>query len=189
MLITEKWLNDQNACGGGIQWWKSLNTGKPEDIFRAAQTEEEFDYCVWMVKYTFNKKQAVEFSIFCAEKVLHFWEEKYPENDSPARAIEAAKKYLKRPCKETKDAAKDAANASAAAAAAYAASAAAAEAAVNAAGAAGAAAYAARSAIKYAARSAYNTAVAASGASVAAANAVESLRQEILEEAARIVAK
>ena len=175
MLITEKWLNDKEACEGGIQWWKSLNTGKPEDIFRAAQTEEEFDYCVWMVKYTFNKKQAVEFSIFCAEKVLHFWEEKYPENDSPARAIEAAKKYLKRPCKETKDAAKDAAAASAAYAAA-------AHNAVNAAY----AAYAARSAIKYAARSAYNTAVAASAE---AANAVESLRQEILEEAARIISK
>ena len=54
-------------------------------------------------------------AIFSAELVLHIFEEKYPEDKRPRLAIEAAKKWLVNPSKET------AAAAAAAAAAAYAA--------------------------------------------------------------------
>ena len=191
MLITEKWLNDKEACAEGIQWWKSLNTEKPEEIFRAAKTEEEFNYCVWLIQRIFNKKQSVPFSIFCAEKVLYFWEEKYPEDTRPHKAIEAAKKYISTPCKKTKEAAYAASRAASEASFASAASAAAA-AAANASRAASEVSFA------YAADTAANAAYAAYWAAAKAAkaadwasvaSAVESLRQEILEEAARIISK
>ena len=95
----------------------------------------------------------VAFAILCAESVLKVYEDKYPTDDRPRKAIEAAKEYLKNPSANAAHAAYAAANAAHAAAyaahAAYAAYAAAnaaanaAYAAANAAHAAHAAAYAA----------------------------------------------
>jgi len=60
----------------------------------------------------------VSFAILCAEAVLSIYEIKYPNDDRPRKAIEAAKKYLRHP---SADAARAAYAAYAAADAAYAA--------------------------------------------------------------------
>ena len=72
----------------------------------------------------------MKYAVFAAETTLHIYEKRYPGNDKPRKAIEAAKAYLKNPCKKTTAAAY------AAAAAAYAAADAAADAAAYAADAA-----------------------------------------------------
>jgi hypothetical protein len=38
-----------------------------------------------------DKQLSVKLAIFCAERVLHIFEEKYPNDDRPRKAIEAAK--------------------------------------------------------------------------------------------------
>ena len=79
----------------------------------------------------------VSYAVFAAEEVIDIYEKKYPDNDKPRRAIEAAKRCINNPSKENKAAAAAyAADAADAAAAAYAAAA-------DAAAAAYAAAYAA----------------------------------------------
>jgi hypothetical protein len=45
------------------------------------------------------------FAILCAESVLKYFENKYPKDDRPRRAIEAAKGYLKHPTADAADAA------------------------------------------------------------------------------------
>ena len=45
------------------------------------------------------------YAIYCAEAVLHIFEEKYPNDNRPRKAIEAAKEYLKHPTEENKQAA------------------------------------------------------------------------------------
>ena len=100
----------------------------------------------------------IAFAILCAEAVLKIYEDEYPNNDCPRKAIEAAKEYLKNPSARAAAYAADAA----AYAAAYAADAAAdaADAAADAADAADAAraaraaAYAAHAAAHAAARAA-----------------------------------
>ena len=89
------------------------------------------------------------FAILCAESVLKYFEDKYPDDDRPRKAIEAAKEYLK-----TKLAAYAAADAADAAYAAYAAADAAD--AARAAYAAAGAAYAAAGVAYAAADAAYN---------------------------------
>ncbi|MHB8084252.1 MAG: putative immunity protein [Dehalococcoidia bacterium] len=114
-------------------------------------TLKKKDTPVW-VKRCANDVQ-VRFAILCAESALHFFEDKYPKDDRPRKAIEAAKEYLK-----TK-------TASYASYASYAA-----RAAAHAAYAASAASYAA-SATSYAASATFYAASAASYAARAAAYA------------------
>jgi hypothetical protein len=59
----------------------------------------------------------VAFAILCAESVLKIYEDKYPKDDRPHKAIEAAKEYLQHPSKDAAYAAADAAHAAAYAAA------------------------------------------------------------------------
>ena len=96
--------------------------------------------------WKWQKKDSVAIAIYCAELVIDIFEKKYPKDDRPRKAIEAAKAWLKDPTEENRIAA-------------YAASAA------NAAYAVANAAYAATAAANAAANAAY----AASAASVAIA--------------------
>ena len=52
-----------------------------------------------------NKKINLLWAIYCAEAVLHIFEDKYPDDDRPRKAIEAAKNYLKHPTEENRNAA------------------------------------------------------------------------------------
>ncbi len=152
---------------------------------------EQYDKECWsdmrVIKaYKWEQKDSVEEAIFCAELVLHIYEEKYPEDKRPINAIEAAKTWLKDTSEESRltavtmslhasHAAYDAAH-TAAAAAAAAAAADAAAAAANAANAASAftastASTAASAAASAAAYAAYAAAYAAYTASSAASTA------------------
>ncbi len=51
--------------------------------------------------YKWTKKDSVELAIYAAELVLPIWEKECPTDDRPRKAIEAAKNWLKKPCKET----------------------------------------------------------------------------------------
>jgi len=72
------------------------------------------------IKASEDPKEKLSLAIQCVERVLFMWEEKFPDDNRPRKAIEAAKAYLANPTKENKKAAK--AYAKAASAAAYAAS-------------------------------------------------------------------
>ena len=66
--------------------------------------------------YKWTKKDSVKLAIFSAEQVIKFYEEKYPNDDRPRKAIKAAKEWLKNPSKKSRAAAYDAAAAANAAA-------------------------------------------------------------------------
>jgi uncharacterized protein with ATP-grasp and redox domains len=75
--------------------------------------------------YHWTKEDSVELAIFSAELVIDIFEKKYPKDDRPRKAIEAARKYLEAVKSEDKDSVARAADAAyaadAAADAAYAA--------------------------------------------------------------------
>jgi hypothetical protein len=131
-----------------------------------------------------NKEQDVRivFAILCAESVLSVFEDKYPQDNRPRLAIQAAKYYL-----QNKNNAADAARAADAAAyaAAYAADAAAYAAAYAADAAADAAAYAAAyAAAAYATDVAADAAYAADAAAYAAAYAAAAYATDVAADAA-----
>ena len=151
IIINKPWLHTNHACADGILWLKN-HTGigaKAGDILRDVLTDEKWDYFWWLAVRLMTRPQKVEFAIFAAEQVIAIFEKKYPNDDRPRRAIQAAKDWRANPsvaneeaCVLARRAAAAAADAAACAAYAYA-GACAAYAAYDAAYAAYAAAYAA----------------------------------------------
>jgi hypothetical protein len=158
-------ISELEPCSDGFKyakahtnWWEKCERG---------------DWLVWYLRKTdqLPKPLAVAIAIACAEHVLVLFSKKYPNDNRPATAIGAAKKWLAEPTEENQEAAAEAANAAAANAAAEAAAyAESAYTAYTAYSAASAAWTAARSAA-YAAAAAYANAEAAAYAESAAAAA------------------
>ena len=120
--VSIKFLEDNRACYSAKEWFESLQKDRysVRYLARVLFKKNRFDWINWGIVRMMNKKQKVMYAIFAAEQVIKIYEEKYPDDNRPRLAIEAAKKYLKNPSKKTKAA--DAAYADAAAdAAAYAA--------------------------------------------------------------------
>ena len=116
MKITLKQLTEWSACKEGVELFKS-KCGESVDIKKFAKIAislEKFDYAWWTIKHLLKKEQSVKIAIYTAEKVIDVFEKKYPNDDRPRKAIDAAKAWLKEPTETNRAAnAADAANAAA----------------------------------------------------------------------------
>jgi hypothetical protein len=65
----------------------------------------EPDLALCDILHNFDKKFGIEFAVWCAKKVIHIWEEFFPNENSPQLAIEAAEAWLKAPSEENTNAA------------------------------------------------------------------------------------
>jgi hypothetical protein len=149
-------LNPNHADIVNPQIWEAEGEIAVEDYGKVGcfglTTIKKLPIPEWYTDEERRKRVCTLFAVLCAEAVLKYYEEKYPDDKRPRKAIEAARKYLKTKTASAASAARTAASAAASAArtAAYAA-ASAASAARTAASAAASAAYAAASAAAYAA--------------------------------------
>jgi hypothetical protein len=143
-MISLKSLEKMNVCSDGILWYKE-NRKKTLLETLELTDNQTINYFNWFVSRKLSKENKIHYAIFAAEQVIDIFEKKYPNDNRPRKAIEAAKNYLKDPSAANKKVAYAAA-AAAAYAAAYATNAAA-----YAADAAAYAAYAADAAAAYAA--------------------------------------
>jgi len=142
MKITQKWLEEKSACLEGREWFQKCGIDESIQILKKLISEDRLDWANWFIVRLMKRKQYLAYAIFAAEQVIDIYEKKYPDNDKPRQAIEAAKAVLAKDTKETRAAAAAAADAAAYAsayAAAYASATAAAYAAYAAASAANAA--------------------------------------------------
>ena len=130
MLITKEWLKEKSACKEGYEW--SLKQDGFEDgieVIKFLNTLVEdghWDWANWVIVRAMTRPQCLAYAIFSSEQVIDIFEKKYPKDDSPRKAIEAAKRVLENDTEENRaaaGAAAAAAYAGAAAAAAYAAAA------------------------------------------------------------------
>ena len=126
MEITERFLRiDNHACDEGYQWW--LDNEEPSDVITTAKklnSDGHNNWSNWLIVRFMSHEQKVQYAIFAAEQVIEIYEKKYPNDDRPRKAIEAAKNYLKDKSLKNKKAAAAAYAAAAADAAAAAAAAA-----------------------------------------------------------------
>jgi len=106
--ITRQWLIKHEACSDGIEWYDGLGKTNIKDIYRAGE-QDDFDYIVWHIAESLIIRKKIEFAIFCAELVLPIFENEYPSDDRPRKAIEAAQSVLRRNTKKNKEDAEDAA--------------------------------------------------------------------------------
>ncbi len=158
-MITKNWLEHHNACKDGKKWAVCV-IGDGMELSELLPKFERADWMLWTLRRAskLTKVQYVELAVICAQRVLAIYDKKYPKDDRPRKAIEAAMAYAKDPSEKNRKA--SAAAAYAAYAAAYAAYADAADAAY--------AAYAAYAAAYAAADAAYAAAAAAYAAYAAA---------------------
>jgi len=158
MIITKRWLIRQQACWEGIDWFLTQKNREPRALLRALIKENQpLEWGNWFLSRKLKRIDKVRYAVYAAKQVLGLFEEEYPNDDRPRKAIKAVEKYIKNPTKKNKEAAY------AVAYAAYAAADAAAHAAAC-------AAYAARAArAAYAAYAAYAAADAARAACAACA--------------------
>ncbi len=187
MKLTKDWLSEHHACEEGLIWFGAQQETDWEHIVKKLMLEKRYGWTNWLIIRLMTRKQKICYAIFAARQVLGIFEKKYPKDDRPRKAIEAAEKCLEDDSEQIKNAA--AAAASAAASAVYAVTAYAADAAdaaYAAAYAAYAAAYAADAAYAvgcgaaYAAADAAADAAYAAYAAYAAADAKEKMQIKIL---------
>ena len=134
---------------------------------------------IWVWKKFATINEAAMFGLYCADSVLHIFQNRYPNDDRPRLALQSAREYLADPSLENNKKCKAAAYAAANAYAAAAAGAAYAYAAAAAAYAADAAAYAADTAAYAAAYAAVDAAYASAVNAADAADAARNSQQDL----------
>ena len=173
MKVTKEQIKALNPCRHG---WERYLKNQEEDLLTLlldANKSNPSD-ARWLFTRLMNKTQCMKIAVFSAREVLHIFEEKYPEDKRPRKAIEAVETCLKDPSERNRELAADAA------AAAYAASSA------SSASSADAAAYAAAASYASSASSA-SYAVYAAAVYAAADAAKKELQEKIIKEAVRIL--
>ena len=195
MQITKQWLKEKNACTEGFGWFvaKKYDEISLTELTEALIADKKFNWSMWVLRNALDKIALVKMAVFAAEQVIDLYEKKYPTDDRPRKAIDAAKAYIAQPSANAAHAAYAAANAAYAAAHAAYAAANAAYAAADAAYAAAHAAYAAANAADAAyaaahAADAANAAYAAADAAYAAADAAyAAMKTKILRYGATLI--
>ncbi len=108
MKITIKQLKQLNACQDGIDWFNKQKNKEAKHILRQCLKDNHFDYANWFVAKLFTKPQAVMYIIFNAEQCIKNFEQTYPNDTRPRKAIEAAKQWLSDPTGQNESAAESA---------------------------------------------------------------------------------
>jgi len=176
--ITDKWITKNTPCQEAIEWWDKKERDSLSLLDKMMKAEK-YDWANWFIVRIMTYHDCVSYAVYAAEQVINLYETKYPDDDRPRKAIEAAKKCIKNPSAKNKKAAYAAAKA-----AAYAADAAYAAYAASYAAYTADAAYEASYAASYAAKAA---AYAAKAASYAVANAAPYAAKKAASYAAKAV--
>jgi hypothetical protein len=100
MKITLAWLKKNHACPSGIDWFLAQSKTDGIKLINALYKDSHFDWAIWLLVRLMNRKQQIALSIFAARSVLPIFEKRYPKDDRPILAIEAAEAYLLHNTKE-----------------------------------------------------------------------------------------
>lgn len=96
MIITTDFLKSKNACSDGYDRFVRLY-GKSAELSKVIKghiKDSTLNYANWLITKVMTPEQCVRYAIFAAEQVLYIFENKYPNDNRPRKAIEAAKNYL-----------------------------------------------------------------------------------------------
>ena len=117
MKITLGFLEEKNACKKGVVWFVNQKETDAVLVLNALINDKKLDWANWLIVRVMDRAQRLAYAIYAAEQVIDIYEKKYPTDDRPRKALEAAKRVLGKDTKENRNAAYAAANAAANAAA------------------------------------------------------------------------
>ena len=103
MNLTKEWLKSNNACSDCVKWWEDQTEA---DAIRVVLklVDHNYNWSSWLLVRLMSHKQKVQYAVFAAEQVIEIYEKKYPKDDRPRKAIEAAKAFIKDPSDNKKKA-------------------------------------------------------------------------------------
>jgi hypothetical protein len=116
MKITSEWLQRQNACSPGFEWFKNQTESKPEVLIAKLIDEERLDWANWLIVRVLTHKQQIAYAIYAADQVLEIFEKHNKEDKRPRKTIDSARAVLKRNTQKNREAAYYAADSAKAAA-------------------------------------------------------------------------
>ena len=98
-IVTRDWLDKNNACQEAAEKFSEVfgKSGILKDIINFTIREKNNQYLQWanwLIVRKMNHNQQIKYAIYAAEQILYIFEQKYPDDDRPRNAIEAAKKHL-----------------------------------------------------------------------------------------------
>ena len=108
MIITKQWLQKEDACLSGVKWFLSQKESDGLKVVKKLIVENKLDWANWLIVRMMTYKQHVSYAVFAAEQCIDIYEKKYPDDNRPRLAIEAAKQCIKNPSPENKSAARSA---------------------------------------------------------------------------------
>ena len=97
MEITKEWMENNKACQAGIDWVLNQKETDPIKLIKIAiksNEEKILNYANWGICRVFNKIQKIKYAIYAARQVLHIFENEYPDDDRPRKAIKSAENYI-----------------------------------------------------------------------------------------------
>ena len=100
--ITLDWLKEKGACVGGVEWFKKQEKSEPLEGLEALIADNRLSWANWSIVRLMTYKQYVSYAVFSAEQVIGIFEEKYPQDIRPRKAIEAAKECIEDPSVKNK---------------------------------------------------------------------------------------
>ena len=114
--VDRAWLKEHNACPDGFKYWCEHCEGQDTDQQLLILVKDHDDWAWWMLTRLLTIEQNRQLAVFAAKEVLPIFEKKFPEDQRPRKAIEAAEKVIGCDIEENRAAARDAAWAAGAAA-------------------------------------------------------------------------
>ena len=91
-----EFCHTHGACSEAVQW---LGKNKIDSLSGAYEQCQRGDWLLWMLGKAdkINKKQAITLACQFARRVLPIFQRKYPKDDRPLKAIEAAEAWVENP--------------------------------------------------------------------------------------------
>ncbi|MCP4705723.1 MAG: hypothetical protein GY865_14080 [candidate division Zixibacteria bacterium] len=94
----------------GVEWFDAQSESDVIKVLQKLDKEGHMDWANWFIVRNMTKKQCISYAIFAAAQVIDIYEKRYPDDNRPRQAIDAAKKYLKYPSRKNAAAAHSAAD-------------------------------------------------------------------------------
>ena len=103
--LNKAFFKKHEACIDGYEWTLSRPDNTVEGTIKELIDIERIDWANWTIARCLNKKQKIQYAVFAAKQVLDIFEKKYPDDNRPREAIEAAEKCIEHNTKKNRAAA------------------------------------------------------------------------------------
>lgn len=89
MKITEKFLNDRNACQEGMEWvaQNKLIGLEPILFLKGLMNGDKNEWANWLIVRVMTQDQKIRYAIYAAEQVIDIYKKNYPNDNRPRKAI------------------------------------------------------------------------------------------------------